>query len=72
MLCVCAIINTRNDIWFLVYFCCTNTEVAQGVPPLLDLKKESRCPVSLKNLFELVADDLQTLNQNLQSVSTPL
>ena len=71
MLCVCAII-TRNDIWFLVYFCCTNTEVAQGVPPLLDLKKASSGPISLKNLFELVADDLQTLNQNLQSVSTPL
>ncbi|XP_050247797.1 solanesyl diphosphate synthase 1, chloroplastic-like isoform X2 [Quercus robur] len=44
------------------------SEVAQGVPPLLDLKEESRGPISLKNLFELVADDLQTLNQNLQSI----
>ncbi|XP_050247798.1 solanesyl diphosphate synthase 1, chloroplastic-like isoform X3 [Quercus robur] len=43
-------------------------KVAQGVPPLLDLKEESRGPISLKNLFELVADDLQTLNQNLQSI----
>ncbi|GMY33472.1 solanesyl diphosphate synthase 1 [Fagus crenata] len=43
-------------------------KVAQGPPPMLDLKKESRSKISLTNLFELVADDLQTLNQNLQSI----
>lgn len=44
--------------------------VSQGLPQVLDLNKESRRPVSLTNLFEVVADDLLTLNQNLQSVST--
>ncbi|XP_044472809.1 solanesyl diphosphate synthase 1, chloroplastic [Mangifera indica] len=42
--------------------------VSQGPPPVLDLKKEARSPVSLANLFEVVADDLRTLNQNLQSI----
>ncbi|KAF3945491.1 hypothetical protein ACB098_06G081200 [Castanea mollissima] len=58
---LCRVSSTKTPATLL-------SEVAQGVPPLLDLKKESRCPVSLKNLFELVADDLQTLNQNLQSI----
>ena len=39
-------------------------------PPVLDVKKESISPISLTNLFQLVADDLQTLNKNLQSVSS--
>ncbi|XP_031266829.1 solanesyl diphosphate synthase 1, chloroplastic-like [Pistacia vera] len=42
--------------------------VSQGPPPVLDLKKEARSPVSLSNVFEVVADDLRTLNQNLQSI----
>ncbi|KAL4619900.1 solanesyl diphosphate synthase 1, chloroplastic-like isoform X2 [Castanea sativa] len=58
---LCRVSSTKTPATLL-------SEVAQGVPPLLDLKKESRCPISLKNLFELVADDLQTLNQNLQSI----
>ncbi|CAA2982783.1 probable solanesyl-diphosphate synthase 3, chloroplastic isoform X2 [Olea europaea subsp. europaea] len=37
-------------------------------PPVLDLKKESRSPASLTNLFEGVAEDLLTLNKNLQSI----
>ncbi|KDP30515.1 hypothetical protein JCGZ_16693 [Jatropha curcas] len=41
--------------------------VAQGPVTLLDLK-ESKGPISLKNLFEVVADDLQTLNHNLRSI----
>lgn len=45
------------------------TGVTQGPAELLDLKKESRGPISLTNVFEVVADDLQTLNQNLRSVS---
>ncbi|CAN6558382.1 unnamed protein product [Malus baccata var. baccata] len=40
----------------------------EGLPQVLNLKKESRKPVSLTNLFEIVADDLLTLNQNLQSI----
>jgi all-trans-nonaprenyl-diphosphate synthase len=43
--------------------------VAEGPTVLLNLKKESREPVSLTNLFEVVAADLQTLKQNLRSVS---
>ena len=46
-----------------------NIGVGQHTAPVLDLKKELRAPISLANLFEAVAEDLQTLNQNLQSVS---
>uniref|UniRef100_A0A2P2JK22 Solanesyl diphosphate synthase n=1 Tax=Rhizophora mucronata TaxID=61149 RepID=A0A2P2JK22_RHIMU len=42
--------------------------VEQNSAPVLDLKKEPEVPTSLKILFEAVADDLQTLNQNLQSI----
>ncbi|CAN6694064.1 unnamed protein product [Malus baccata var. baccata] len=42
--------------------------VPQGLPLVLNLTKESRKPVSLTNLFEVVANDLLTLNQNLQSI----
>lgn len=34
-----------------------------------DLRQELKHPVSLANLFELVADDLLALNDNLLSVS---
>ncbi|XP_065861646.1 solanesyl diphosphate synthase 2, chloroplastic-like isoform X1 [Euphorbia lathyris] len=34
---------------------------------LLDFK-DARTPISLKDMFEVVADDLQTLNKNLQSI----
>ncbi|KAG2676286.1 hypothetical protein I3760_12G045900 [Carya illinoinensis] len=43
-------------------------EVAQGPPPVFELKKGSRSPISLTNLFEVVAEDLGTLNQNLQNI----
>lgn len=36
---------------------------------MLNLRQESRKPISLENLFEVVADDLQSLNDNLLSVS---
>ncbi|GMN64501.1 hypothetical protein TIFTF001_033569 [Ficus carica] len=39
---------------------------AQGPPRVLDLK-EPKKPLSAANLFEVVADDLLTLNRNLQS-----
>ncbi|KAG5254814.1 hypothetical protein OIU77_015903 [Salix suchowensis] len=42
--------------------------VAEGPTGLLKLKKDSREPISITNLFEVVADDLLTLNQNLQSI----
>ncbi|KAL2476472.1 Solanesyl diphosphate synthase 2 [Abeliophyllum distichum] len=42
--------------------------VAAAPPPVLDLDHESRNPASLTNLFEVVAEDLQTLNKNLQSI----
>nr|GMD38295.1 probable solanesyl-diphosphate synthase 3, chloroplastic [Ipomoea batatas] len=35
--------------------------------PMLDLKKDSGSPISVANLFEVVTDDLLTLNKNLQS-----
>lgn len=41
--------------------------VTQGPAALVNLK-ESRGPISLINVFEVVADDLQTLNQNLLSI----
>jgi all-trans-nonaprenyl-diphosphate synthase len=46
-----------------------DTGVAEGPTVLMNLKKESREPVSLTNMFEVVAADLQTLKQNLRSVS---
>ncbi|KAI9385698.1 hypothetical protein POPTR_011G101301v4 [Populus trichocarpa] len=42
--------------------------VAEGPTGLLNLKKESREPVSLTNLFEVVADDLLNLKKNLRSI----
>ncbi|KAL2496568.1 Solanesyl diphosphate synthase 2 [Forsythia ovata] len=42
--------------------------VAAAPPPVLDLEHDSRNPASLTNLFEVVAEDLQTLNKNLQSI----
>ncbi|TXG66624.1 hypothetical protein EZV62_007899 [Acer yangbiense] len=42
--------------------------VGQGPPTVLNSKDESRSLISLTNLFEVVADDLRTLNQNLQSI----
>ncbi|KAL0001485.1 hypothetical protein SO802_015266 [Lithocarpus litseifolius] len=59
---LCRVSSTKTPATLL------SGKVAQGLPPLLDLKKESRGSISLKSLFELVADDLQTLNQNLQSI----
>ncbi|KAH8494201.1 hypothetical protein H0E87_020824, partial [Populus deltoides] len=43
--------------------------VAEGPTVLMNLKKESREPVSLTNMFEVVAADLQTLKQNLRSIA---
>ncbi|KAI3427622.1 uncharacterized protein J3R85_009478 [Psidium guajava] len=42
--------------------------IAQSPSQVLDLKEEPRGPISLSNSFEVVADDLQTLNQNLRTI----
>ncbi|GMH05562.1 hypothetical protein Nepgr_007402 [Nepenthes gracilis] len=42
--------------------------VGQGPVSILDAKKEKSSPFSLSNLFEVIADDLQTLNKNLRSI----
>lgn len=43
-------------------------EVGQIPPTVLNLKEKSTSPISLANIFEVVAEDLQTLNQNLKSI----
>ncbi|KAG7587506.1 Isoprenoid synthase domain superfamily [Arabidopsis thaliana x Arabidopsis arenosa] len=42
--------------------------IGQAQTVTFDLRQESKQPISLLNLFELVADDLQTLNDNLLSI----
>ncbi|ESQ27266.1 hypothetical protein EUTSA_v10018616mg [Eutrema salsugineum] len=41
--------------------------IGQAKTVSFDLRQESKQPISLANLFEVVADDLQTLNDNLLS-----
>lgn len=40
-----------------------------GPPPVLDLANEKKGLPSMSDMFEVVAEDLLTLNKNLQSVS---
>jgi len=42
--------------------------IGQSQTVSFDLKQESKQPISLVTLFELVAVDLQTLNDNLLSI----
>ncbi|PIN19809.1 Geranylgeranyl pyrophosphate synthase/Polyprenyl synthetase [Handroanthus impetiginosus] len=42
--------------------------VAAGLPPVLDLTKEAKGPSLMSDMLEVVADDLLTLNKNLQSI----
>ncbi|KAG8386495.1 hypothetical protein BUALT_Bualt03G0154500 [Buddleja alternifolia] len=42
--------------------------VGAGPPPVLDPTKGLKIPSSLSNMFEVVAEDLLTLNKNLQSI----
>jgi len=44
--------------------------IGQDKTVMLNLSQESRKPISLKTLFEVVFDDLQRSNDNLLSVST--
>jgi len=42
--------------------------IGQDQTVMLNLRQESRKPISLETLFEVVADDLQRLNDNLLSI----
>ncbi|XP_075487372.1 solanesyl diphosphate synthase 1, chloroplastic-like [Primulina tabacum] len=57
----CPVFSTKTPEVFL-------NEIAAGPPPVLDLTKELTKLSSISDLFEVVADDLQTLNKNLQSI----
>ncbi|CAL5336166.1 unnamed protein product [Camellia sinensis] len=46
----------------------SETLLNEGPPPVLDVKEEIISPIAVANLFQVVADDLQTLNKNLQSI----
>ncbi|KAI9385692.1 hypothetical protein POPTR_011G099500v4 [Populus trichocarpa] len=69
--------SCNRDYGFRRMVCCrrdiarnniSDHRVAEGPTGLLNLKKESREPVSLTNLFEVVADDLLNLKKNLRSI----
>lgn len=49
---------------------CAIAGISSGPPPVQDLTEELMSPSSIADLFEVVADDLQTLNKNLLSVSS--
>lgn len=52
-----------------VYSTKTSESLFNGGLPILDVKREtSSSPISLSSVFEVVADDLQTLNKNLQNI----
>ncbi|XP_073312953.1 solanesyl diphosphate synthase 1, chloroplastic-like [Primulina huaijiensis] len=57
----CPVFSTKTPEVFL-------NEIAAGPTPVLDLTKELTKLSSISDLFEVVADDLQTLNKNLQSI----
>ncbi|KAI3466006.1 hypothetical protein Pfo_022669 [Paulownia fortunei] len=57
----CRVFSTKTPEAFL-------NGVAAGPPPVLDLTKETIGPSSLSDMFEVVAEDLLTLNKNLQSI----
>ncbi|KAL2247424.1 probable solanesyl-diphosphate synthase 3, chloroplastic isoform X1 [Sesamum indicum] len=57
----CRVFSTKTPEAFL-------SGVAAGPPPVLDLTKEPTGPLSMADMFEVVAEDLLTLNKNLQSI----
>ncbi|KAK4420454.1 Solanesyl diphosphate synthase 2, chloroplastic [Sesamum alatum] len=57
----CRVFSTTTPEAFL-------SGVAAGPPPVLDLTQEPRGLSSLADTFEVVAEDLLTLNKNLQSI----
>lgn len=65
------LINSESTLLKLTnYILGSPIGISQGPAPVLDMKEEFRSPISVTNLFQVVADDLLTLNKNLQSVST--
>ncbi|XP_059661382.1 solanesyl diphosphate synthase 1, chloroplastic-like isoform X2 [Cornus florida] len=62
------LVSCRRDTARCRVFSTKSPETLLNGPTILDLKKELRSPISLTNLFEVVADDLLTLNKNLQSI----
>ncbi|XP_011098151.1 probable solanesyl-diphosphate synthase 3, chloroplastic isoform X2 [Sesamum indicum] len=54
----CRVFSTKTPEAFL----------SAGPPPVLDLTKEPTGPLSMADMFEVVAEDLLTLNKNLQSI----
>lgn len=57
----CHVFETKNSEAFL-------NEVGDGSLPLMDLKQESISQSSRPDMFELVSEDLLTLNKNLQLI----
>ncbi|KAH6764168.1 solanesyl diphosphate synthase 2 [Perilla frutescens var. hirtella] len=57
----CRVFSTKTPEAFL-------NGVAAGPPPVLDLTEEKRSLPSMSDMFEVVAEDLLTLNKNLQSI----
>ncbi|KAL0406690.1 UNVERIFIED_CONTAM: Solanesyl diphosphate synthase 1, chloroplastic [Sesamum latifolium] len=57
----CRVFSTKTPEAFL-------SGVEAGPPPVLDLTKEPTGLSSLADMFEVVAEDLLTLNKNLQSI----
>ncbi|KAK3011378.1 hypothetical protein RJ639_012448 [Escallonia herrerae] len=63
----------RNIARCRVYSTKTSEALLNGIvpgppPPVLEVNKESRSSISITDLFEVVAEDLLTLNNNLQSI----
>ncbi|KAK4439073.1 Solanesyl diphosphate synthase 2, chloroplastic [Sesamum alatum] len=57
----CRAVQTKSTEAFL-------NGVGAGPPAVVDLGKETKSTSSLSDMFELVAEDLLTLNKNLQSI----
>nr|QZW16054.1 geranyl pyrophosphate synthase [Rehmannia glutinosa] len=57
----CRVFSTKTPEAFL-------NGVEAGPPPVVDLRNETKGLSSMSDMFEVVADDLLTLNKNLQSI----
>ncbi|KAM7498552.1 hypothetical protein LguiA_022966 [Lonicera macranthoides] len=60
-ICRCRVVSTKTSESLL-------NEAAPGTLPVMEVKNELKSPISVTNLFEVVADDLLTLNNNLRSI----
>ncbi|KAG6421419.1 hypothetical protein SASPL_117971 [Salvia splendens] len=57
----CRVLSTKTPEAFL-------SVVVAGPPPVLDLAEEEKGLPSMSDMFEVVSEDLLTLNKNLQSI----